>query len=295
MKKRWVALLLLSGCIAWPTTGENPQPAEDGSGGTSDGGTMTGDGPVTSACPDGGVVVRSMAELQERLADLSSRAPDNNTHVFCVVPASTPYSLSAPVTTDKPTLGNVYFAPITGRVTVVGLGQGSADTVIAGANPSGQQPTLGNPRCPAGSARFFFVDSGAHLTLSKLTLQGGCIQGARGGDSPNGGGGGGGSAGFGGAVAVKGGRLTLDQVSFRNNFAVGGLGGASLSSITTPPGGGGGGAGMDTLGRTLTPDGASPQMNTKQYGGDGGGFERGLGTMAGDAPAGAGRDRKSVV
>lgn len=289
MKKRWVALLLLSGCIAWPTTGENPQPTDDGSVGTSDGGTVSGDGPVTSACP-GGVVVRSMAELQELLADLSSRAPDNNNHVFCLEPAGAPYSLSAPLVTNKPTLGNVYFSPIAGQVTVVGLGREPADTVIAGANPSGQQPTVGSPRCPVGSARFFFVSSSGHLTLSNLTLQGGCIQGARGGDAYNGAGGGGGSAGFGGAVAVWGGKLTLDRVAFKNNIAIGGLGGISKTQVMFPPGGGGGGAGLDTEGRGGSPDGNEAPMptNMKFNGANGGGASAGGGATTGDGGAGSG-------
>lgn len=287
MRKRWVALLLLSGCIAWPTTSEN-LPQEDGGTDSPDGGSVSGDGMLPTVCPPGGTVVASAKELYDGLMSLSMRMPDGNEHVFCLNPSGAPYALSEPLPSASATLGSVYFAPISSRVTVIGLGKEPRDTVLSGTNAPGAQPILTNPRCPTGSARFFFVESTGNLTLANLTLQGGCIQGARGGDAYNGAGGGGGSAGFGGAVAVKGGKLTIDRVSFRNNFAVGGLGGVSLSSITTPPGGGGGGGGMDTLGRTLTPDGATPPTNTKQYGGAGGGFEAGPGPMTGDAQSGSG-------
>jgi len=151
--------------------------------------------------------------------------------------------------------------PITHDITIDGNG-----ATIARA------PSSGRKAVP--DFRLFYVSGGysglpaGNLRLNNLTLEGGT---ARGGD---GGIGGGGGLGAGGAIFNQGG-LILDGVTFTNNQAVGGNGGAGFDASGTFGGtfGGGGGGGM----------GSSADAD-----GDGGGFG---GTFsAGSGGAGAAGD-----
>ena len=85
--------------------------------------------------------------------------------------------------------------------------------------------------------RFFFVDTGADLTLKGLTLSGGVAKGGDGGGSY--GAGGGGAAGMGGAI-FNAGTLTILDSTLTGNTAQGGVGGSQQQSY----GGGGGGGGL---------------------------------------------------
>lgn len=100
--------------------------------------------------------------------------------------------------------------------------------------------------------------------LANLRLQNGNALGGSGGNSQYRGGGGGG-AGLGGAVFVNAGTLTVTNVSFSGNRAVGGLAGNGSGTGTTV-GGGGGGGGMGGAGGGVTGN------NSRAGGGGGGGF-----------------------
>lgn len=162
MRKLMVALLGLGACYAWPTV-ENPDYAGGDGGSSSDGGV-----PSSSACPPGGVAVRTAGELQSALT--AALAGEMGTEpLICLSPAS--YSFTAPIQAGTPTLGSVYLPPIVGTVTLLGLGSSPAQTELVGRNAN--MPTLdpANLRCPTGSARFFFVRAQGHLKLTKISAE----------------------------------------------------------------------------------------------------------------------------
>ncbi|WP_375595380.1 autotransporter domain-containing protein [Algihabitans albus] len=118
-----------------------------------------------------------------------------------------------------------------------------------------------------GAGRAFFVNSGS-LDISNLTIENAV---ARGTDASSGGGGG---LGAGGALFVRSGAAaTASDVTFRNNAAIGGDGGAAGLR--------GGGAGMD-VGAVGVPGGNAPRDTDGADGGDflgggsGGGGSNGL-------------------
>ena len=128
----------------------------------------------------------------------------------------------------------------------------------------------------AGASRVFFVQSGT-LAINDLTIANGVAQGGTGG---SGGGGGGGGMGAGGAIyAASGTNISVTNVSFNANSAIGGQGGANIPGNWSNAGGGGGG-GLGGAGI----DGTDPINGP--LGGSGGGFA--VGSIAGNAPGGAG-------
>ncbi len=142
------------------------------------------------------------------------------------------------------------------------------DLLLAG--PGAEQLTLsGN-----NQFRIFTILNGT-VTISGLTLRDGKAQGGVGGATTAAGGGGGG-AGLGGALLVDAGTVSLIDVSFEGNQAIGGAGGSG-SFGASGGGAGGGGAGA--------PGGAGSA--TTAFGGGGGGF-LGAGGAAGAAFAGGG-------
>ncbi|MFO0575527.1 MAG: hypothetical protein U1A78_16150 [Polyangia bacterium] len=281
MRKLVVALLGLGACYAWPTI---PNPDHPADGGGDGGGTSV------SSCPSGGTLVNSGAELQKVLASALASDPVSEL-VFCLSPGASPYTFSEPLAAKTSTLGNVLLPPITAAVMIIGLGSKPADTELAASNANTPTLNFANLRCPASSGRFFYVKPTGHLKLVNLELNGGCVQGGRGGLGTGGGGGGGGGAGLGGAVLVEGGKLTLDRVSFRNNLALGGLGGGSRATTNGIAGGGGGGGGLDPSG-SISDGAQAPDPiagMTLMSGGSGGGSTGGSGSTAqGGAGQGSG-------
>ncbi len=135
--------------------------------------------------------------------------------------------------------------------------------------------------------RLFGVLGWGNLTLKNLTLQFG---NARGGDGGNasppvlgaagfGGGAGGGGAGLGGALIATGGTVTIDNCTFSDNVAQGGLGG-SLVGLANETVGSGGGASAIFAGGS-----ASTQTT---IGGSGGGGVNGPGVSADGTKGGSG-------
>ena len=186
MRKLVVALLGLGACYAWPTI-QNPDYPSDSGGGDGGGGTNA------SSCPAGGTLVSSGAELQKVLTSALATDPMSEL-VFCLSPTVSPYTFTEPLAAKTPTLGNVLLPPITAAVTIIGLGSKPTDTELAGSNANTPTLNFANLRCPASSGRFFYVKPTGHLKLMNLELNGGCVQGGRGGLGTGGGGGGGGGA-----------------------------------------------------------------------------------------------------
>ncbi len=112
-------------------------------------------------------------------------------------------------------------------------------------------PVSGTQTINGGGNRAFSIDSGT-ISISNVHIENAF---AAGGDGANGGGGG---AGFGGGLFIRGGDVTLIDVSFDGCKAIGGIGGTA--SINTA-GGGGGGMG-----------GTGAAVNSSPGGGGGGGF-----------------------
>jgi Putative Ig domain len=112
--------------------------------------------------------------------------------------------------------------------------------------------------------RFFFVGTGADLTLKGLTLSGGVAKGGDGVGSY--GAGGGGAAGMGGAI-FNSGTLTIQDSTLTGNTAQGGVGGSQQQSY----GGGGGGGGLGGAGGGGYPHGSGPATNGNGGGPNGGG------------------------
>ena len=125
--------------------------------------------------------------------------------------------------------------------------------------------------------RLFYVSPAGSLTLRDVTLANGLAKGYDGGYSGRGGTGGG-SAGFGGAVIVDEGSLTIDSSTLADNQAVGGVGGPEDDIPDTSPRGGSGGAGL--AGDGGPPTGQDPIFDT---GGAGGPPDGGDGGNGGDA------------
>jgi hypothetical protein len=116
------------------------------------------------------------------------------------------------------------------------------------------------------NSRIFFVAPGAPgatsgppapgiaFSLSNMTLGNGTAQGGDGGRGHNGGAGGGG-AGMGGAIYVNDGAITIANVTFSGNQAIGGQGGLVTGGLRSNYGGGGGGVGGNA--NTLSVNGAA--------------------------------------
>jgi CSLREA domain-containing protein len=89
------------------------------------------------------------------------------------------------------------------------------------------------------AARVFYVDSGVHFTITRLTVANGRIQGSIGVSAEMGGSGG---DGLGGGLYNNGGRVTIVDSTFSGNSAVGGPGGdaaaATPISLNNPGNGG---------------------------------------------------------
>jgi filamentous hemagglutinin family protein len=160
--------------------------------------------------------------------------------------------------------------------------------------------------------RLLFVGFGTTPTvnISNLTLQNARYQGGSGTDT------GGGAAGMGAALFINGGTVTVDNVTFANNQAIGGDGGGfsdrfggggggfggdggrgGVSNATIGDGGGGGGGFSDNGGDSFlfagggggNPNGGSGGVGDPGRGGIGG-FGGGGGGGAGSAFGGAGGD-----
>jgi uncharacterized protein (TIGR03437 family) len=119
-------------------------------------------------------------------------------------------------------------------------------------------------------SRIFFI-TGGNITLTNLTLTGA----ASGREGGNGATGGGGAAGMGGAIFQNGGSLLLDTVTFTNNGAFGGNGGATGFGTSA---GGGGGIGVP----------AGPGVTASGNGGGGADFGTSGGSGGGTGGSGAG-------
>ena len=128
--------------------------------------------------------------------------------------------------------------------------------------------------------RLAVVGPTGNLTLLDLTVIGFAVHGGNAGAYAGSEGGGGGGLGAGGAVYVKGGKLTVQDCTFEGNSAVGGDG-STLTDPTQNAGGGGGGVyGSGGIGSFCSPDcGGSG-------GGGGGSFTAGLGADADGGPGG---------
>ncbi len=113
--------------------------------------------------------------------------------------------------------------------------------------PSGQSLAIDSTNGTGGAAHFTIDGGGTQrgllvysggVTLENLTIENAVARGGSGGDGTDGGGGGG--AGLGGGLFVaSGGAVTLDDVDFSGNAAIGGHGGSA--ALVTPSGAGAGG------------------------------------------------------
>ncbi|RCJ41136.1 hypothetical protein A6769_38805 [Nostoc punctiforme NIES-2108] len=109
-------------------------------------------------------------------------------------------------------------------------GTGKTSLIISGdANDNGNNDL--------GDTRVFFVSKG-NVKLENLTVSGGYAQGGNGGNGISGGGG---AAGLGGGLLINDGSVTLKNVTFDGNQAIGGIGG--IGGKGGGYGGGGGGSG----------------------------------------------------
>ena len=161
---------------------------------------------------------------------------------------------------------------------------GSVGTI----NMSGSLPMIasdvtfvGNSTTVQGNNnRLFFVNSGT-VAFQNLAISGGKAQGGHGGDGDTWGTGGGGG---GGLFVNAGANVTIQDVSFSANSAVGGNGGSSTLSNFGYGGGGGGGFGGDGGIGPLTGGGGGGGGGVSGNGGDGS-FQTG-GTGSGGTPGG---------
>ena len=141
------------------------------------------------------------------------------------------------------------------------------------------------------ASRVFFVSSGTGtVSLQNLTVANGKAQGGSGGFGAFGGGG---AAGLGGGLFINEGTVTISNVSFANNQAVGGVGGAG--GVNSEGSGGGGGIGGNGRDGTVTAgtggnggalggaggSGAADSDSSGQPGGTGAGGGGGGATTAG--------------
>ncbi|MEH1804675.1 DUF4347 domain-containing protein [Nostoc sp.] len=115
---------------------------------------------------------------------------------------------------------------ISGDITITGTGK--TNLIISGdANNNGNNDS--------GDTRVFFVSQG-NVKLENLTVSGGYAQGGNGGDGISGGGG---AAGLGGGLLINDGSVTLKNVTFDGNQAIGGIGGIGGKGGGYGAGGGG--------------------------------------------------------
>jgi hypothetical protein len=160
-----------------------------------------------------------------------------------------------------------YFKNVTNDVVIIG--NGATLTFDGGNSP---------PR------RLFFVTASGSLTLNYLTLNGGVAQGENGGDSQADGtpGAGGAYSGLGGAI-YNAGNLVVDGVTFQNNMAIGGDGGAGNN-------GSGGGAGGGGLGGAIFSTGSIDVQRSLFQGNtaNGGGVKGGRGCLDSNCYSNAG-------
>lgn len=119
--------------------------------------------------------------------------------------------------------------------------------------------------------------SNINVTISNLTIANGLAQGGAGGL-----GGGGGGMGAGGAILISEGNVTLENVAFTGNDAIGGNGG--VSAIATGGGGGGLGGNGGDGGTSGFPGGGGGGGSIP--GADGGGTDNGLPGGDGGSPSG---------
>lgn len=162
---------------------------------------------------------------------------------------------------------------LSGSLKEINVGSGTAITVE------------GNNHTIDGNGRQIFTVTTGNVTFQNMTITGGLAQGGTGG---NGNGGGGGGLGSGGGLYIGsnvpgGANVTLDDVLFNNNQAVGGNGGTGDGS--SPNGGDGGGYNANANSSTAGTGGASGGSGDGANGGYGGG---GAGAGSGGTSGGAG-------
>jgi VCBS repeat-containing protein len=117
------------------------------------------------------------------------------------------------------------------------------------------------------SFQIFSVESGI-VSFLDLTITDGLAQGGAGSNAGSLGGGGGGGAGLGGGLFIEDGTVTVDNVTFSNNQAIGGNGGSGGSGGSGSGGNGGNGSngGFGGSGGSVSSTGG-----TGEFGGGGGG------------------------
>jgi hypothetical protein len=190
-----------------------------------------------------------------------------------------PGSLRSQVATCG-TGGTITFAP---SVTTVTLGQFQdiqlrQNLTIDG---GGTVTISGNEK-----SRIFLM-TGGNVLLKDLTLTNGATSAGAGG--LGGSGGGGGAAGMGGAIFVNAGSLTINNVEFVTNTAMGGSGGGSDSSAAAGGGAGTGGPGGTVLSSGPTNGNGGGGADFGSRGGAGtGGANNGSGAGAGGGNGGSG-------
>ncbi|MCW5845474.1 MAG: hypothetical protein KIT77_29750, partial [Caldilinea sp.] len=116
------------------------------------------------------------------------------------------------------------------------------DLLIGG--PGAEQLTVSG----SSTSRVFTVLGGT-VTISGLAIRNGKAQGGAGG-AGNAAGGGGGGAGLGGGMLINAGTVSLIDILFDDNHAIGGAGGAGSAGTTGGGGGGGGSNGAGGAGST---------------------------------------------
>jgi len=114
--------------------------------------------------------------------------------------------------------------------------------------------------------RGLMIDATGNVEITGIFFNNCQASGGKGGDGAVGGGGG---AGLGGAIYVKNGDVTLTDVSFRENSAIGGDGGTVLYDSNTV--GGGGGLGGDGGSGATAGFAPAAQQGDRLYAGGGGG------------------------
>lgn len=156
--------------------------------------------------------------------------------------------LSAAINEFNGSVGDDYRIVLTGDVAIRGV----LPTIVGNAALVGTScgsltiDGAGYKLDGGGAYRGFVVDagkSGASVTVASTTFVNCVAQGGDGGDGASGGGGG---AGAGAAIFANSGKVVLNDVSAKNNKAVGGNGGSVLQDSYSYAGGGGiGGDGGD--------------------------------------------------
>ena len=145
----------------------------------------------------------------------------------------------------------------------------------------------------SGRLRFFTMTASSRLTLVNLSLIGGRAQGANGADGASDGvDGTPGEIGRGGAIFSAGGEIVLDGVTFSNNRALGGQGGAGFAGATPAVGAAGGaavGGAIRSVGAVSVHSGGARFSGNQALGGKGGkgGLLVWTGGIGGHASAGA--------